>query len=132
MLLSVFAGEIRLTSFFSGLFPLPGQVVGTRTPQSFAPPSEHAMMSDGSRVRVTQGAAGPVALNATLARQARRLYVGQIPFEIDEKGMADFFNSTMEQLGTVEGEAVVSVQINHDKNYAFVEVATNTLHALSG
>ena len=80
------------------------------------------MMSDGSRVRVTQGAAGPVALNATLARQARRLYVGQIPFEIDEQGMADFFNSTMQNLATEEGDPVVSVQINHDKNYAFVEV----------
>ncbi|KAI9274354.1 hypothetical protein BDA99DRAFT_497251 [Phascolomyces articulosus] len=108
----------------TGLFPLPGQVVGTRTPQSFAPPSEHAMMADGSRVRVTQGAAGPVALNATLARQARRLYVGQIPFEIDEKGMADFFNSTMQSLATEEGDPVVSVQINHDKNYAFVEFQT--------
>ncbi|KAG2225584.1 hypothetical protein INT45_013695 [Circinella minor] len=108
----------------TGLFPLPGQVVGTRTPQSFAPPSEHAMMSDGSRVRVTQGAAGPVALNATLARQARRLYVGQIPFEIDEQGMADFFNSTMQNLATEEGDPVVSVQINHDKNYAFVEFQT--------
>ncbi|KAI9482543.1 hypothetical protein BDB00DRAFT_775367 [Zychaea mexicana] len=88
----------------TGLFPLPGQVVGTRTPQSFAPPSEHALMADGSR--------------------ARRLYVGQIPFEIDEKAMADFFNSTMQQLASTEGDAVVSVQINHDKNYAFVEFET--------
>ncbi|KAI7884387.1 hypothetical protein K492DRAFT_183411 [Lichtheimia hyalospora FSU 10163] len=108
----------------TGLFPLPGQVVGTRTPQSFAPPSSHAYMADGSRVRVTQGAAGPVALNATLARQARRLYVGQIPFGVDENTMADFFNTTMQQFNTTNQDAVVSVQINHDKNYAFVEFQT--------
>lgn len=79
-------------------------------------------MADGSRVRITQGAAGPVALNATLARQARRLYVGQIPFGIDEKAMEDFFNSTMQQLSKTDTNPVVAVQINHDKNYAFVEV----------
>ncbi|CAO0796197.1 unnamed protein product [Mucor circinelloides] len=109
----------------TGLFPLPGQVVGTRTPQSFQPPppSDH-MMHDGSRIRVTQGAAGPVALNATLARQAKRLYVGQIPFGIDEKPMADFFNETMEKLHLADTTPVLAVQINHDKNYAFVEFQT--------
>ncbi|KAF7728261.1 hypothetical protein EC973_006435 [Apophysomyces ossiformis] len=109
----------------TGLFPLPGQVVGTRTPQSFAPPSELAMMSDGSRVRVTQGAAGPVALNATLARQARRLYVGQIPLGIDENSMAEFFNETMQRSDVITDRTpVVAVQINHEKNYAFVEFHT--------
>jgi splicing factor U2AF subunit len=104
----------------TGLFPLPGQVVGTRTPQSFQPPP-----TDGSRLRATtEGAAGPVALNATLARQAKRLYVGQIPFGIEEKPMADFFNATMEQMRLVDTTPVVAVQINHDKNYAFVEFQT--------
>lgn len=108
----------------TGLFPLPGQVVGTRTPQSFQPPPDHATMHDGSRIRVTQGAAGPVALNATLARQAKRLYVGQIPFGIEEKPMADFFNATMVQLNLADTTPVLAVQINHDKNYAFVEFQT--------
>lgn len=112
------AEQVKMT----GLFPLPGQVVGTRTPQSFAPPSEHAFMADGSRVRVTQGAAGPVALNATLARQARRLYVGQIPLDLDETSASNFFNNTMRQAGLATEDSVVSVQINHEKNYAFVEV----------
>ncbi|KAG0174019.1 hypothetical protein DFQ30_006347 [Apophysomyces sp. BC1015] len=108
----------------TGLFPLPGQVVGTRAPQSFAAPGTYAAMgiaSDGSRVRLTQGAAGPVALNATVARQARRIYVGQIPFGIDEKEMTDFFNETMEKMNLASGPSVLAVQINHDKNYAFVE-----------
>lgn len=104
----------------TGLFPLPGQVVGTRTPQSFQPPP-----TDGSRLRAaTEGAAGPVALNATLARQAKRLYVGQIPFGIEEKPMADFFNATMEQMRLADTTPVLAVQINHDKNYAFVEFQT--------
>lgn len=114
------AEQVKLT----GLFPLPGQVVGTRTPQSFQPPPDHATLQDGSRIRVTQGAAGPVALNATLARQAKRLYVGQIPFGIEEKPMADFFNATMEQMRLADMTPVLAVQINHDKNYAFVEFHT--------
>lgn len=119
------AEQVKMT----GLFPLPGQVVGTRTPQSFQPPPDHhqtvaAILHDGSRLRVTQGAAGPVALNATLARQAKRLYVGQIPFGIEEKPMADFFNETMEKLNMADTTPVLSVQINHDKNYAFVEFQT--------
>ncbi|KAI9312601.1 hypothetical protein BX666DRAFT_1865768, partial [Dichotomocladium elegans] len=88
----------------TGLFPLPGQVVGTRAPQSFAPPGSHAFMAD--------------------ARQARRLYVGQIPYGIEEGELVDFFNSAMQQHATPEGDPVVSVQINHDKNYAFVEFQT--------
>jgi splicing factor U2AF subunit len=108
----------------TGLFPLPGQIAGTRTPQSFQPPPSNADLHDPSRMRATQGAAGPVALNATLARQAKRLYVGQIPFGIEEKPLADFFNATMEQLRLADTTPVTAVQINHDKNYAFVEFLT--------
>ncbi|KAI9484091.1 MAG: hypothetical protein EXX96DRAFT_500787 [Benjaminiella poitrasii] len=109
----------------TGLFPLPGQVVGTRTPQSFQPPPVNPI-HEGSRHRTLHGAGatGPAAVNTTLARQARRLYVGQIPFGIDEKSMADFFNATMEQLRLADTTPVTSVQINHDKNYAFVEFQT--------
>jgi splicing factor U2AF subunit len=112
------AEQVKMT----GLFPLPGQVVGTRTPQSFQPPPEHHVPHD--RVRTSQGAAGPVALNATLARQAKRLYVGQIPFGLEEKPMADFFNATMKQMQLADTTPVTAVQINHDKNYAFVEFQT--------
>ncbi|KAI8874755.1 hypothetical protein K501DRAFT_234669 [Backusella circina FSU 941] len=112
------AEQVKMT----GLFPLPGQVVGTRTPQSFQPPPEQH--TDASRVRTSQGAAGPVALNATLARQSKRLYVGQIPFGLEEKPMADFFNATMKQMQLADTTPVTAVQINHDKNYAFVEFQT--------
>jgi hypothetical protein len=41
-----------------------------------------------------------------------------------KNGLSDFFNSTMVQLNitTAPGNPVIAVQINHDKNYAFVEV----------
>jgi hypothetical protein len=52
-------------------------------------PSRAAMMMGMThelppRPKVSQGAAGPVAQTASLARQARRLYVGNIPYGIDE------------------------------------------------
>ncbi|KAI7863919.1 hypothetical protein BDF14DRAFT_1839943 [Spinellus fusiger] len=108
----------------TGLFPLPGQMLGTRAPEAFAAPGSYGMMAtapDGSRVRLTQGAAGPVALNATVARQARRVYVGQIPLGIDEQSMSDFFNQTMQQMGLASAPSVLSVHINRERNYAFVE-----------
>ncbi|KAI8370545.1 uncharacterized protein BYT42DRAFT_92502 [Radiomyces spectabilis] len=108
----------------TGLFPLPGQVVGTRTPQSFQSPSQFAMWPDQGHVRTTQGAAGPVAQNALLARQAKRVYVGQIPLDVTEKPLHDFFNATMTQMNLAEAPPVTSVQINHEKNFAFVEFQT--------
>ncbi|CAG8592643.1 15041_t:CDS:2 [Rhizophagus irregularis] len=119
----------------TGHFPLPGQPATTRpaaVPTSPVipgmDPSRAAMMMGMThelppRPKVSQGAAGPVAQTASLARQARRLYVGNIPYGIDENGLSDFFNSTMVQLNitTAPGNPVIAVQINHDKNYAFVE-----------
>ncbi|CAG8578720.1 17337_t:CDS:10 [Acaulospora morrowiae] len=119
----------------TGHFPLPGQPTTTRpTALPTSPvipgmdPSRAAMMMGMThelppRPKVSQGAAGPVAQTASLARQARRLYVGNIPYGIDETGLSEFFNSTMVQLNitTAPGNPVIAVQINHDKNYAFVE-----------
>lgn len=67
--------------------------------------------------------ANPVAVNATMARQSRRLYVGQIPYNINEEAIGEFFNSTMMQMSLATSAPVLSVQVNHDKNYAFVEVS---------
>ncbi|CAG8527242.1 9748_t:CDS:10 [Paraglomus brasilianum] len=118
----------------TGHFPLPGQPATkplSAPPTPLVPgmdPSRAAMMMGMThelppRPKVSQGAAGPVAQTASLARQARRLYVGNIPYGIDEAGLSEFFNSTMLQLNitTAPGNPVIAVQINHDKNYAFVE-----------
>ncbi len=59
-----------------------------------------------------------------MTRQARRLYIGSIPFGISEDAMLRFFNEKMAAagLGTAAGPPVLAVQINMDKNFAFVEV----------
>ncbi|EIE90700.1 hypothetical protein RO3G_15411 [Rhizopus delemar RA 99-880] len=104
------AQQVKMT----GLFPLPGQVVGTRTPQSFQPPPVNNKFDD-SRI---------LAANTTATKQARRLYVGQIPPGLEEKPLADFFNATMHQLQMQDRTPVAAVQINHEKSYAFVEFQT--------
>ncbi|KAI8329802.1 hypothetical protein BC941DRAFT_463605 [Chlamydoabsidia padenii] len=126
------ASQVKQT----GLFPLPGQVVGTKTPQSFAPPSEHAYLAENSARHQQQhhqhrmpgqdfgGQAMTTPPISSAARQARRLYVGQIPYAIDEQSTANFFNDAMKQMKGTDEIFVASVQINRDKNYAFVEFKT--------
>lgn len=66
----------------------------------------------------------------TYARQARRLYVGGITAEGNEENIAVFFNGKMREQGFAidekvdvqSADPVVSVQVNHEKSYAFVEV----------
>lgn len=60
---------------------------------------------------------------SAVSRQARRLYVGNIPFGVTEAAMMDFFNDQMKMSGLAqaEGNPVIAVQINLDKNFAFVE-----------
>ncbi|KAK3089630.1 hypothetical protein FSP39_005198 [Pinctada imbricata] len=60
---------------------------------------------------------------SAISRQARRLYVGNIPFGVTEEAMMDFFNHQMKLTGLAqaEGNPVIAVQINLDKNFAFLE-----------
>lgn len=63
--------------------------------------------------------------NPNLARQSRRLYIGSITPEINEQNLAEFFNGKMKEMniGTgAPGDPVLAVQVNYEKNYAFVEV----------
>eukprot|EP00794_Sanderia_malayensis_P008913 gene8913-9865_t len=74
---------------------------------------------------VAGGAVPAVALpqGAQMTRQARRLYVGNIPFGITEELMVDFFNAKMieAKISTQPGNPVLACQINLDKNFAFLE-----------
>jgi len=67
-------------------------------------------------------AAVPV-LGSTVTRQARRLFVGSIPFGVTEQEMMDFFNQQMHLTGLAqaEGNPVLASQVNLDKNFAFIE-----------
>ena len=64
-------------------------------------------------------------VGSNVVMQSRRLYVGNIPFGVSEVAMMDFFNQQMELTGLSqsEGPPVIAVQINLDKNFAFLEVS---------
>lgn len=61
-----------------------------------------------------------------LARQSRRLYIGSITPEITEDNLTKFFNQKMKEMNlgqqNASGDPVLAVQVNYEKNYAFVEV----------
>ena len=51
----------------------------------------------------TPQAAVPV-VGSTITRQARRLYIGNIPFGVTEEEMMDFFNQQMHASGLAQAE----------------------------
>ncbi|XP_047143358.1 splicing factor U2AF 65 kDa subunit isoform X2 [Hydra vulgaris] len=55
--------------------------------------------------------------------QARRIYLGNIPFGISEDLMVDFFNAKMREsdIARQPGNPVLACQINLEKNFAFLE-----------
>ncbi|KAI3866705.1 hypothetical protein MKX03_006553 [Papaver bracteatum] len=58
-------------------------------------------------------------------RHARRVYVGGLPPLANEESVATFFDQVMSAIGgntAGPGDAVVNVYINHEKNFAFVEM----------
>lgn len=77
----------------------------------------------------TPQAAVPV-VGSTITRQARRLYVGNIPFGVTEEEMMEFFNQQMHLSGLAQaaGNPVLACQINLDKNFAFLEVQLGCLN----
>ena len=77
----------------------------------------------------TGGAGGMNASSSqaiSFSRQARRLYVGNLPYDIVEDVLVDFINNTMVQwnLANRGSNPAMFAQINHDKSFAFVEFRT--------
>ena len=70
----------------------------------------------------TPQAAVPV-VGSTITRQARRLYIGNIPFGVSEEEMMEFFNQQMHLSGLAQadGNPILACQVNLDKNFAFLE-----------
>lgn len=103
-----YTSHIRAHSL-SGLFNLPG-----------------ANRSHGPQI-IGFGAHPPIPTglvpNTNLARQSRRLYLGSITSLADEDNIALFFNAKMREMGLSQGPGnpVLAVQVNREKNYAFVE-----------
>jgi splicing factor U2AF subunit len=75
---------------------------------------------------VTGGSIGAAQSNLPGTRQARRLYVGGIPIPIAEVELKQFFDVAMRSAfpDLPAGESVVSVYLNLDKKFAFVEFRT--------
>lgn len=71
----------------------------------------------------SSGSTGSKTTPPTLTRQARRLYVGNIPFGCTDDDMIEFFQSSMAACNfiTQPGNPVLACQINLDKNFAFLE-----------
>ncbi|KAJ1728762.1 hypothetical protein LPJ61_003868, partial [Coemansia biformis] len=105
----------------SGAFPPPGQAAGSRSVASFNPSVmfEHTHRNENDRFRPSSR--GEREFPSTAQRQARRLYVGNIPFDTDEGSIAEFFNDLMVRLNIAPSDElpVRNIQINHEKNYAF-------------
>jgi hypothetical protein len=77
------------------------------------------------------GAGGPMGGVGNPMRQSKRLYVGNIQLTCNEATLAEFFNMKMREQGfavEMPGEPVTSVQLNHEKSYAFVEVSMGTVY----
>uniref|UniRef100_A0A6G1SKC6 Splicing factor U2AF subunit n=1 Tax=Aceria tosichella TaxID=561515 RepID=A0A6G1SKC6_9ACAR len=70
----------------------------------------------------TKSSSGPPAVT----RQARRLYVGNIPFGCTDLELMEFFRTNMEACNFIRepGSPILACQINLDKNFAFLEFRT--------
>ncbi|KAM0745828.1 hypothetical protein T439DRAFT_350972 [Meredithblackwellia eburnea MCA 4105] len=117
----------------TGMFNLPGQTRPT------LPPGANPNLQNGQNPPLffrPPGAVGPGAPIGSSARQARRLYVGNITMDATEEGLTHFFNSKMAEMGLLSDKGlgedlqglglkgdqpVISVHLNFEKNYAFVE-----------
>ncbi len=62
-------------------------------------------------------------LSTAQQKQAKRIYVGNIPRDCNEMEITLFFNTAMRQNGLIAaaGDPVQSVQLNMEKNYVFVD-----------
>ncbi|KAH7106043.1 hypothetical protein BKA62DRAFT_809497 [Auriculariales sp. MPI-PUGE-AT-0066] len=89
------------------------------------------VVEEGRRGRPSRRLASPAGHgdgfgpSPNLARQSRRLYIGSITPEITEQNLTTFFNQKMREMNlgqqNVAGDPVLAVQVNYEKNYAFVE-----------
>lgn len=65
--------------------------------------------------------------NQQATRHARRIYVGGLPVGVQDDTIATFFSNALAAVGGTTagpGSCVVSVYVNHEKKFAFVEFRT--------
>ena len=105
------AGQIPATLFVSS------------APAAVPPPSAVAAAAAAAAGGGNTSGGANVPIGSTITRQARRLYIGNIPFGCSEEEMMEFFNNQMQSCNFAQasGNSVLAVQINLDKNFAFLE-----------
>ena len=111
------------------MFNLPGQTRPT-LPSGVALP-----MAAGGMAQNQMSLPQPIG---SFARQSRRLYVGNVTDQTTEESLRHFFNAKLKEmnllsdgslgqdlhgLGLKGDEPVINVNLNYEKNYAFVEVS---------
>lgn len=90
-------------------------------------PMQYKSMQSAGQIPATLMPETPQAavavVGSSITRQARRVYVGNLPFGFTETEMIDFFNQQMHLngLAQAEGNPILACQINRDKNFAFLE-----------
>lgn len=122
------ADKAKLT----GLFPPPGNIAKT---SNYVPPTldpaRAAMFQmlnrDAGSSAATAALDTGANLPANLAKQARRFYVGNLPYEFTESSLMSFLETNLRGLsGRASGDtAVLSITVSTDRTYAFVECKTS-------
>lgn len=109
-----------------GIFPPPGNVAKLT---SFVPPVLDPALA--SMVAMLSGGDADSAITALLpsglggnSKSHRRLYVAGFPAEAAEDEISRFLNRTIASVTPSSTDAVLGVQISHDRNYAFVDFRT--------
>eukprot|EP00798_Chlamydomonas_sp_ICE-L_P016554 gene16554-22783_t len=96
--------------------------VDTRTKEEVA--ASLALAAELARLSSLQNnSTMPNQANQQLTRHARRVYVGNLPHGLSEASLSTFFNGIMNSYGGAIGpNQVLSIFMNADKHYAFVEL----------
>ncbi|PJF18264.1 Mrd1p [Paramicrosporidium saccamoebae] len=124
------AGFERITADkakLTGLFPPPGNIAKIT---NFVPPTLDptkaamlAMLTNTTPDTASYLSSGAALFAPALSKQARRVYVGEIPKNATEDEIADFFNQRMAaNQSSTAGIYVLGVEIAGDRDYAFVDL----------
>ncbi|GAA5820955.1 hypothetical protein JCM11251_001895 [Rhodosporidiobolus azoricus] len=134
-----FEGYTTTQAKMTGMFNLPGHTRPYLPPADPNNPSIPGGVIENPPLFFrppVMGSVGPGAPIGSQARQSRRLYVGNIGMDATEESIRAFFNNKMAEMGMLSDghlsedlkglglkgdQPVISVHLNYEKNYAFVE-----------
>ena len=128
------ADKAKLT----GLFPPPGNVARIMSYQPPAlDPARRAMLEMLSGSEMGLGPLAPISppisnctkessTNASTpaAKQARRVYIGNLPLGVSDEALTVFLNKCMSKLDPSKSNSVTSCAVSQEKNYAFADMET--------